>query len=90
MANKNIEIGVKKAIAARNDFDPLVNSRIRCRLRPPQLLHRLEYLPPHRGPVQVARLKHGVRPHGGMGRRVGAVVLHEHLGGAEDVEVGDH
>ncbi len=32
---------------------------------------------------------HGIRPHGALDRRVLAVALHEHLGGAEYVEVGD-
>ena len=31
-----------------------------------------------------------IRPHGGMDWRVLAVLLHEGIGGAEDVEVGDH
>ena len=30
------------------------------------------------------------RPHGGLDRRVLAVVLHEEVGGAADVEDGDH
>ncbi len=54
------------------------------------LLHRPQYPLPHRVAVQVATLKHGVGPHGGLGRRVFAVLLHEHLGGAEDIQVGDH
>ncbi len=60
------------------------------RLHPLQLLHRLQYPPPHRIPVQVATLKHGIRPHGGMDRRVLAVLLHEGLGAALDVQVGGH
>ena len=40
--------------------------------------------------VAVALLEHGVRPHGGLDRRVLAVALHEDVGGAVDVEVGDH
>ncbi len=39
---------------------------------------------------QVALIEHGVGPHGGMDRRVGAVVLHEHVGRAVYVEVGGH
>ncbi len=31
-----------------------------------------------------------IRPHGGLDRRVGAVLFHEDVGGAEYVEVGDH
>ncbi len=31
-----------------------------------------------------------IRPHGGVDRRVLAVALHEGLGGAVDVEIGDH
>ncbi len=54
-----------------------VNRLTRLRHRPLQLLHRPQYPLPHRKPVQVARLKHGVRPHGGMDRRVGAVLLNE-------------
>ena len=57
---------------------------------PLQFLHRPQYPPPNRVPVQVAFLKHRIRPHGGMDRRVVAVLLHEDLGGAVDVEVGDH
>ncbi len=40
--------------------------------------------------VQVILLQHGIRPHGGMDRRVLAVPLHEEVGGAVDVEDGDH
>ncbi len=32
----------------------------------------------------------GTRPHGGMGRRVLAVLLYDDVGGAVVVEVGDH
>ncbi len=31
-----------------------------------------------------------IRPHGGLNGRVGAVALYEDVGGAVDVEVGDH
>ncbi len=41
-------------------------------------------------PPQVALIEQRVRPHGGMDRRVLAVLLYEGLGGAEYVEVGDH
>ncbi len=33
--------------------------------------------------------KHFIRPHCGLDRRVGAVALHEDVGTAVDVEVGD-
>ncbi len=46
-----------------------VNRLTRLRHRPMQLLHRPQYPPPHRSAVQVARLKHGIGPHGGMDRR---------------------
>ncbi len=45
---------------------------------------------PRRVAVQVALIEHGNRPHGGMGRRVGAVLFYEDLGGSVDVEVGGH
>ncbi len=38
--------------------------------RPLQLPHRPQYPLPHRVPAQVARLKHGIRPHGGVDRRI--------------------
>ncbi len=50
----------------------------------------LDFLVPHRVAVQVALIEHGIRPHGGVDRRVLAVLLHEDVGGAVDVEVGDH
>jgi hypothetical protein len=34
--------------------------------------------------------EHGIRPHGGLERRVLAVLLHEQAGGAVGVEVGGH
>ena len=46
-----------------------------------QLPHRPQYPLPHPIAVQVPRLKHRVRPHGGMDRCVLAVLLHEQLGG---------
>ncbi len=46
--------------------------------------------PPHRVAVQIAHIKHGVRPHGGMDRRIGAVARHQDVGAAVDAEVGDH
>ena len=52
------------------------------RLRPLQLPHRLENPLPHGVADQVALLEHGIRPHGGLERRVLAVALHEHVGGA--------
>ncbi len=51
------------------------------RITRPRLRSCLEYALPHRVAVQVALLKHGVRPRGGMDRRVLAVLFHEHLGG---------
>ncbi len=42
---------------------------------PLQFLHRPQHPPPHRVAVQVASLKHGARLHGGMDRRVLAVVV---------------
>lgn len=36
------------------------------------------------------RLKHGVRPHGGLGRRVLAMVFHQDVVGAVDVDVEDY
>ncbi len=38
--------------------------------------------PQNRIPVQVASLKHRIRPHRGLDLRVLAVALHKHLGGA--------
>ncbi len=64
-----------------------VNHFTRLRRRALQFHHRPQYPLPHRIPLQVARLEHRVRPHGGMDRRVLAVLLHEDLGGAVDVEV---
>ncbi len=46
---------------------------------PLQLPHRPQYPPPHRAAVQVNLLKHGIGPHGGMERRVLAVVLVSHI-----------
>ena len=57
---------------------------------PLQFLHRPQYPLPHRKPAQVALIEHDIRLHGGMDRRVVAVVLHDEVGGAVDVEVGDH
>ena len=34
----------------------------------------------------VASLKHHIRPHGGLDRRVLAVLLHENVGAVEDVD----
>ena len=56
---------------------------------PPQPLHRPQYPLPHRKPVQVASLKHGIGTHGGMDQRVLAVVLYEDVSGAVDVERPD-
>ncbi len=67
-----------------------MNPRPKRWVRPLQLPHRPQYPPPHRVPVQVALLQHGNRPHGGMDRRVLAVLLYEEVGGAVDVEVGGH
>ncbi len=46
----------------------------------PQLLHRPHYPLPHRVAAQVALFEHGIRPHGGMDRRVIAVLFHEDVG----------
>ena len=53
------------------------------------VIHRPQYPPPNRSPGQVALIEHRVRPHGGMDRRVLAVLLHEEAGGAVCVD-GDH
>lgn len=47
---------------------------------------------PHQSspPVQVALVRQLVDPHGGMARGRIAVLVNEELGGASDVEVGDH
>ncbi len=55
---------------------------------PLQFLHRPQYPLPHRIAVELALLKHGIRPHGGMDRRVLAVLFHEEVGAAVDVEIG--
>ncbi len=49
-----------------------------------------EDLASHRVSVQVASFKHRIRPHGGMDRRVLAVLLYDDVGAAVDVEVGGH
>ena len=54
-----------------------------------QLPHRPQHPLPHGVAVQIALLQIGVGPHGGD-RRVLAVLLHEDVGGAVDVEGGDH
>ncbi len=64
-----------------------MNRFTRFRLRPLQFPHRPQNPLPHRVAVQVASLEHGIRPHGGLDRRVLAVPLHEDVGGAVDVEV---
>ena len=40
--------------------------------------------------ITFALIEHRIRAHGGMDRRVFAVLLHEEISGAVDVEVGDH
>ncbi len=35
-------------------------------------------------------VQHGIHPHSGLDRRVLAVLLHKDVGGAVDVEVGEH
>ena len=57
---------------------------------PLQLLNRPQYPLPHRVAVQVALIEHGAGVHGGMYRRVLAVLLREDIGGAVDVDIGDH
>ncbi len=56
------------------------------RLCPLHLLHRPQYPLPHRIAVQIALLQHRIRPHGGLDRRVPAMLLHQEVGGAVDVE----
>ena len=54
----------------------------------PRLYQRLDGLhdtQPHPLPVQVALLDHGVGFHGGFDRGLGAVLLHEDVGGAVDI-----
>ncbi len=55
-----------------------------------KLLRSLHDPLPNRVAVQVPLLKHGIGPHGGLDQRVLAVLLYEGVGGAVDVEVGDH
>ena len=61
--------------------------------RPVSRLHLKQHLDslhnpqPRRLPVQVALLKHGIRVQGSVDRRFVAVLLHQELGGAVDVEV---
>ena len=65
-----------------------VRSRPVARLR---LKHRLDgrqYVQPHRLPVEVAPVEHGVGVHGGEYQGLGAVLLHEQVSAAVDVEVG--
>ncbi len=67
-----------------------MNPRPKRWVRPLQLPDRPQHPPPHRAAAQVALLEHGIRPHGCFHRRVLAVVLHEDVGAAVDVEVGAH
>ena len=46
--------------------------------------------PPHRRPVQVALVEHGVGLHGGLDSSGFTVLLDQSVGGAIDVEVGEH
>ncbi len=39
--------------------------------------------------LNISPVEHRIRPHGGLDRRVLAVLLHEDVGAAVDVEVGD-
>ncbi len=55
-----------------------------------KLLRRLHHPLEHRIALQVTLLQHGVRPHGGMDRRFGAVARHQDVGAAVDAQVGDH
>ncbi len=59
----------------------------RIRFETLQPVHRPQYPPPHRVAVQVALIEQGIGPHGGMDRRVPAVLLHPDLGRPVDVEV---
>ncbi len=51
-------------------------------------LDRLHDPQPHSLAFQVALVEHGVGLHGGVNSSVGAVVLHEKVGSAADVEIG--
>ena len=66
-----------------------MHSHLRFRLHPLQLLHRLEDALSDSAALYIAGLQHGVGIHGGMDGRVLAVALHEDVGAAVDVEVGD-
>ncbi len=44
-----------------------------------KLLDRPQYPPPHRAAVQVNLLQHGIRAHGGLDRRVLAMLLVSHI-----------
>ena len=55
-----------------------------------EMISRPQYLLPSRIAAQVARLHHRIRTHGRMDRRVLAVLLHEKIGAAVNVGVGDH
>ena len=57
------------------------------RLRVQQLRDRRQDAQPHPLTVQVAFLKHGVGAQGGLHRCFGAVLVHQELGCAVDVEV---
>ncbi len=67
-----------------------MNLHPRPRISPLQLLYRSQYPLPHRMGVRVASFTHRVGAHGGTDRRALAVLLHEEVGGAPDVEVGDY
>ena len=47
-----------------------------------QLLHRLQYPPPHGTPVHVATLQHVVGLYGSVNGGLGAVLVDEFVGGA--------
>ncbi len=49
-----------------------MNPRPKRWVRPLQLPHRPQYPPPNGIAVQVGPLEHGIRPHGGLDRRVRA------------------
>ncbi len=55
-----------------------------------QFLYRLHDPEPHGPALHIARLHQFVGPHGGVDRRVLAMLLDKLVGGSVDVEVGGH
>ena len=60
------------------------------RLRASQLFDSCQYPLPHRVPAQVTTLQHRIGAQSCLDRRVVPVLIDDLLGGAVDVEVGDH